>query len=110
MSSENDNVDVRNAYGGENSEKVVASSKLLTFGLGVIYVVNVVQVPFGVICLSSIVFVGVTDAIWVVGRYLICSLVCRGVLLFEFPRIMSRKLEVDLRAKVMNHPSFKSLP
>lgn len=55
---------------------------------------TVVHIVYGVLMLSSLLFISVEDALSVVGRYLISALICRALLAFEL-RGMSKSSAVQ---------------
>lgn len=58
--------------------------------LNVGFCLAALQVLIGVGILSSVLFVSVTDAVWVAVRYLVSTGICRFVVMLELPRITAK--------------------
>ncbi|KAL8383118.1 hypothetical protein RB595_006736 [Gaeumannomyces hyphopodioides] len=58
--------------------------------LNVGFCLAALQVLVGVGILSSVLFVSVTDAVWVAVRYLVSTGICRFVVMLELPRITAK--------------------
>lgn len=62
-------------------------SALLSFVNWLLYVGTAAHVGFGSVVLASLVFIDVSDSVEILGRYLVSTVVCRLVLVYELSRM-----------------------